>query len=47
MPPSASQEPFTRVELQWSTYIADSLWVLAGALFAVLAAWSLEPNWTA
>ena len=47
MPTWASQEPFTRAELQWSTYIADSLWVLAGALFTVLAVWSTEPYWTA
>ena len=47
MPPWASQESFTRAELQWSTYIADGLWVLAGTLFADLAVWSMEPNWTA
>jgi hypothetical protein len=46
MPLWASSPPFTRVELQWSSYVAGGLWVLAGALVTVLAALSGEPGWT-
>jgi hypothetical protein len=44
MPPLA-YDPYLPADLRLSDRVADTLWVLASLLLAVLAAWSAGPQW--